>query len=73
MATAIAQEGQLVGNVDPGSPAIAAGVKKPWRVKIARALIRNQLVYTKSSWDFAIIYLLYPTVSNAASQPSHMC
>jgi hypothetical protein len=49
---------------------IATGVKKPWRVKIARALIRNQLIYTKSSWDFAIIYLLYPTVSNAASQPS---
>ena len=32
MATAIAQEGQLVGNVDPGSPAIAAGVKKGDRI-----------------------------------------
>ena len=39
---------------------IRGAVQKPWRIKVARALIRSELRQSKATWDFAIIYLLYP-------------
>jgi hypothetical protein len=39
---------------------IRGAVPKPWRIKVARALIRSELRQSKATWDFAIIYLLYP-------------
>ena len=35
---------------------IVPGMKRPWKVKVARTLVRSQLLYAKASWDFAFIY-----------------
>ena len=44
-------------------PLDPVGSKKTWRQKVARALVRNHLVQSTSSWILAIVYLLYPSVS----------
>eukprot|EP01051_Picozoa_sp_SAG22_P002111 SAG22_NODE_92_length_20892_cov_11.188429_3_plen_494_part_00 len=38
---------------------------KLWRAKVARALVRNQLINSAASQAFAVIYLMYPSVSAA--------
>lgn len=38
---------------------------KNWRVKLARALSRSQILHSSSSWAFACVYLLYPSTTSA--------
>ena len=46
-------------------PIDAGMVKKAWRIKVARALVRNQLEHARASWAFTVVYLLYPSTSAA--------
>jgi hypothetical protein len=43
---------------------IKPGMRKSWRAKVARALVRSQLIHTSCGWVFAMVYLLYPSTSS---------
>ena len=42
---------------------IQDGMRRAWKEKVARALVRSSLMHTGGSWGFAIIYLVYPSTS----------
>jgi hypothetical protein len=38
-------------------------MKKTWRLKIARALVRSELIHQSTGWSFAMVYLLFPSTA----------
>eukprot|EP01052_Picozoa_sp_SAG31_P013688 SAG31_NODE_829_length_11709_cov_5.435917_3_plen_921_part_00 len=42
---------------------ITPSMRRSWRVKIGRALIRARFARDRASWAFAIVYLLYPSTT----------
>lgn len=44
---------------------ISPSMRRGWRIKIGRALIRSRFAVDRASWALAIIYLLYPSTSSA--------